>query len=227
MTFQRLLSRLAFWRGPAPDCGCPETPTADPSVTAALTALGAKLARADGHIAPEEFDRFVEAFPPHPQAHRDVHRLYGLAGETTLGFEGYARRIGKRYSACPELLERVMDGLFEVAKADGAVTTDELAYLERVANLAGVPPLAFRRIRNEHLGAAPDDPYRVLGVPADASDETVRSAWKRALVGVHPDKEAGLGGSPERVAAAEQAASALNAAYDAVMRERRALASAA
>ncbi len=227
MSLLRILSGLAFWRAPARDCGCPETPGSDPGLSAAVTALGAKLARADGRSDSVEFDSFVEAFPPGPKAERDIRRLYALAGETIHGYEAYARRIGKRYGGCPQLLEHLVDGLFHVAEADGAVTHDELVYLERVAELVGLSPLSFRRLRTDHLGAPADDPYRVLGVAADVSDEAVRAAWRRSLVEHHPDKLAGRGLPQDLIDTAAAQAAAINAAFEAVMRERRAFASAA
>lgn len=227
MGLRQILSTLAPRRAPAPDCGCPDQVGGDPQFSAALTALGAKLARADGHADQVEYDSFVETFPPEPKAAADVRRLYSLAGGTTLGFESYARRIGKRYGRCPDILERVVDGLFRVAGADGRVTPDELAYLERVSDLVGLSPLRFRRLRGEHLGVPADDPYRVLEVPPDAPDEVVRAAWKRAMVEHHPDKAVGRGLSEERVAAEQKQASAINAAFEAVMHERRAFLGAA
>lgn len=224
MTAPRILSALAFWRTPATDCGCPDGTGADPGLSAAVTALGAKLARADGSSDQVEFESFIEAFPPGPTSEPQIRRLYGLAGETTLGYEAYARRIGKRYSRCPELLEKVVDGLFHVAEADGAVTGDELDFLERVSTLVGLSPLKFRRLRTKHLGAPADDPYHILGVEPDAPDEVVRAAWRKALSEHHPDRAANQGG--ERLAAAERRASAINAAFDAVLRERRAFAGA-
>lgn len=224
MSIRNLLDRFATKRAPeaTPGCGCPEGPVRDPDFSAALTALGAKLARADGRTDQVEYDSFVEAFPPEPRAAADVRRLYSLAGGTTLGFESYARRIGKRYGQCPEVLEKVLDGLFHVARADGAVTRDELAYLERVSDLVGLSPLRFRRIRGEHMGVAKDDPYRLLEVPPDATDEIVRAAWKRKMIAHHPDKAVGRGLSDEGIAAEARRASAINAAYETVMHERRA-----
>lgn len=227
MNLRRLLSSLAPRRAPAKDCGCPEKPGADPTFAAAVTALGAKLARADGRADPVEFASFLAAFPSEPGAARDVQRLYRLAGETTLGFEAYAQRIGKRYGHCPGILERIVEGLFAVAESDGAVTADELAYLERVASLLGLSPLVFRRIRHDHLGAAPEDPYRLLDVAPDAPDEVVRQAWRRALVEHHPDKAVGRGLPTDAVEAARTKAAEINAAFHAVMLERRSLAGAA
>jgi DnaJ like chaperone protein len=227
MSFLNAHSGLAFWRSTGRDCGCPDTAEADPGLSAAVTALGAKLARADGRSDGDEFDSFVEAFPPGPNAERDIRRLYALAGQSIHGYEAYARRIGKQYGGCPQLLEKLVDGLFHVAEADGVVSNDELAYLERVAQLVGLSPLSFRRLRTDHLGAPADDPYRVLGVAADASDEVVRAAWKRALVAHHPDKATGLGLPEDKIADAHARTRAINAAFEAVVRERRAYASAA
>jgi DnaJ like chaperone protein len=221
----RMTSRTAR-TSPESDCGCPDSPR-DADLSAAVTALGAKLARTDGRADAAEFDSFVQAFPPEPRAARDVRRLFALAGGTTLGFEAYARQIGKRYGRCPNILERIVDGLFHVAKSDGAVSRDELAYLERVAELMGLSPLSFRRLRADHLGAPANDPYRVLDVAPDASDEAVRAAWKRALTEHHPDKAAGRGLAAELIEAAQQRTSAINAAFDAVMRERQAFMGAA
>jgi DnaJ like chaperone protein len=223
MSVWRAITRFGrFGFKPEDDCGCPETmPGADPAFSAAVTALGAKLARADGRADEVEFDSFIEAFRPDERATQDVHRLYRLARETTLGFEGYAKGLARRYGRCPKVLERVLDGLFHVAKADGAVSGGEIAFIERVGHLFGLSPLTIRRLRNEHLGPAAGDPYHLLGVPPDAPDDTVRAAWKRALSAHHPDRAVGQGLSSDRIEQASARASAINAAFDAVMHERR------
>jgi DnaJ like chaperone protein len=222
------LRRLVAGKATPPPCGgvvaTPCAPDGDPHFSAAVTALGAKLARADGRADSVEFDSFVEMFPPEPAAGNDVGRLYRLARQTPLGFESYAKRLGKRYRNCPKLLESVVDRLFHVARADGVVTGDEVAYLERVAELFGLSPLNFRRLKDEHLGGGPDDPYGVIGVPADASDDIVRGAWRKALSQHHPDRAAAAGLPREAVEAAGVAAAAINAAYDQILRERRAIA---
>lgn len=225
MTVLGKIASLLRRTPPAVPCAaCPEgLPDEDPAFAAAVTALGAKLARADGQPADEEYAAFTEAFQPDPRSEPAVRRFYGLAGGATAGFEAYARRLADRYRACPNLLERVLQGLFHVAGADGVVTPREEAYLKRVSELFGFSPLRFRRIRADHLGLPNGDPYAVLGVEPDASDDVVRSAWKHALKEAHPDRALGSGLSEELIAAAADAAQRLNAAFDAVMRERRAL----
>lgn len=206
-------------------CGCPETlPDADPAFTSAVTALGAKLLRRDRRGPAAAFDSFTQVFPPAPSSWAQIRRFFGLAGKTTLGFEGYAESLARRYRACPKVLERVVDGLFTVAQSDGVVTGEEMAILERVASLFGLSPLSFRRIKSDHLGVKADDPYALLHVEPDAPDEAVRAAWKSAVIELHPDRAAARGAAPEGVAEAEALTKSLNAAYDAVMRERASLA---
>jgi DnaJ like chaperone protein len=211
----------------AADCeDCPPgLPGQDPAFSTAVIALGAKLAKADGRADRLEFTAFSEVFQSPTEEQRDIQRLYDLARQTTLGFEGYAKRLAKRYRNCPQLLEDVLDGLFFIALSDGVVTSDELVYLEDVSRLFGLSPLAFRRLRATHMGAGPDDPYVILGIAADAPDETVRAAWRSALSEAHPDRALSRGLPQDYVLVAQAKSAAINNAYDTVMRERRALVS--
>ncbi len=64
-----------------------------------------------------------------------------------------------------------------------------------------------------------DRAYRTLGVDRSASDQGVEQAYRRKMAQYHPDKVAGA--AEEIRELAEQRASDLNAAYDAVMASRR------
>ena len=226
MSFWRKIAGLAVRGVDEAECDvCPPgLPGEDPAFTTAVTALGAKLAKADGEAQASEYDTFHTIFQADPGSEGAIRRLYQLARQTTRGFEGYARRLRKRYGACPQILEDVLDGLFHIAKADGAVTQDELSYLERVADLFGMSPLSFRRLTATHVGTGPDDPYRILDVPADADDAVVHSAWRMAMSEAHPDRARARGLPLEFIEVAEAKSAAINAAFSTVMRERRELA---
>jgi DnaJ like chaperone protein len=226
MSFWRKIAGLAARNLDEAECDvCPPgLPGEDPAFSTAVTALGAKLAKADGHAQAEEFDAFSQVFMSEPASEGNVRRLYQLARQTTRGFESYARRLEKRYRACPQLLEDVLDGLFFVATSDGVVTSDELAYLARVSELFGQSPLMFRRLKATHLGLEAGDPYAVLGVAHDACDADVRAAWRAMLSEAHPDRARGRGRPAEVIEVAEAKAAAINAAFDTAMRERRAMA---
>jgi len=226
MSFWRTIAGLAARRvddAECPDCP-PGPPGEDPAFTTAVTALGAKLAKADGRADQDEFEAFSIVFQPDSGSERNVHRLYDLARQTTRGFESYAKRLAKRYRNCPQLLEDVLDGLFHIASSDGAVTRDELDYLETVSGLFGFSPLTFRRLKATHLGAGADDPYVILGVLPDAADDLVRAAWRQQVSASHPDRARGRGLPDEFIQVAEAKTASINAAFDAIMQERRELA---
>lgn len=226
MSFWRKIAGLAVRNLDEAECDqCPPgLPGEDPAFSTAVTALGAKLAKADGEAQAAEYDAFSVVFQSDAGSEGNVRRLYQLARQTTRGFEGYARRLRKRYGSCPQLLEDVLDGLFHIARSDGVVTGDELEYLERVSELFGLSPLTFRRIKATHLGAARDDPYVILGIAPDAPDEAVRAAWRAQLAESHPDRARGRGLPAEFVEVAEAKAVAINAAFGEIQRERRSLA---
>jgi len=228
MSLWKNIANLALRRfddAECPDCP-PGPPGEDPAFSTAVTALGAKLAKADGRSDAMEYAAFSKVFAAEEGSDPNVRRLYNLASQTTLGYESYARRLAKRYRNCPEILEDVLDGLFHIAAADGVVTGDEIDYLEQVAGYMEVPVLTFRRLKATHLGMGADDPYGVLSVPHDASDIEVRNAWRHLIAESHPDRAAARGLPPDFAEVAQIKAAAINAAYDTVMRERRAFAEA-
>ncbi len=225
MTFWRNIASLAARRVDGAECpDCPAgLPGEDPAFSTAVTALGAKLAKADGSATGDEFAAFSEVFQSDVASQPNVRRLYDLARQTTHGFESYARRLAKRYGSCPQLLEDVLDGLFHIAKADGMVTVDELDYLERVGTLFGLSSLTFRRLKATHIGVSANDPYVILGVDPDIDDTALRAAWRSALSAAHPDRARSRGLPAEFIEVAEAKSAAINAAFSEVMRERREL----
>ncbi|WP_443749580.1 TerB family tellurite resistance protein [Asticcacaulis solisilvae] len=222
MNFWKNLARMAVRTFDAAECvECPKGPPgADPAFATAVTALGAKLAMADGFAHDVEQRAFLHVFMPEDGARRDVLRLYDLARQTSLGFESYAKRLAKRYSSCPQILEDVLEGLFHIAVADGYLSHEEETYLETVARLFGLGSGAYRRIRAGYVTPDADDPYEILGVAPDASDEDIRRARRAALSEVHPDRIRARGLPIEFEAVYTAKTARINHAFDIVMRER-------
>ncbi|MEO0982824.1 MAG: molecular chaperone DjiA [Pseudomonadota bacterium] len=192
----------------------------DVGFTAAVVGLGAKLAKADGTVTDDEIQVFTRVFRASPEDADAVRRVFNLARQTVRGYEGYARRIGKRYANRPCLLEGVLDGLFQIAGADGVVTHDELIFLETVSNAFGFEPATFRRIKASHLGPDPEDPYVVLGVAHDAPFGDIRTAYRRLMADNHPDRVVIRGAPREFEDAAHEKAAMITSAYARIRAER-------
>lgn len=185
----------------------------DVGFTTAVIGLAAKMAKADGCTTESEIAAAAQVFRPPPGEEEHFRRAFMLAQQTVLGFDSYARQIGRKYRARPCLLEDVLDGLFHIAAADGVVTEAEVDYLAEVANHFGFSDLEFRRIKATNLGPEANDPYAVLGLLPGASMEEVRQAWRRLAAENHPDRMLQRGAPPEFVEIAREKTAAINGAY--------------
>jgi DnaJ like chaperone protein len=227
MSFLKNLARLAARSFDPAECTeCPKGPPgADPAFATAVTALGAKLAMADGFAHEVEQTAFLQVFHPEDRAMRDIMRLYDLARQTSLGFESYARRLAKKYATCPQILEDVLEGLFHIAVSDGQLSDAEETYLETVANLFGISRTCYRRIRAGYAPPSEDDPYVVLGLTPHADDDAVRHARRQRLSEFHPDRIRARGLPQDYETLYTDRAARINHAYDQIVKERQLLAS--
>ena len=188
--------------------------------TIAVIALSAKMAKADGVVTDDEIEAFERLFRVHPDEAANVRRVFDMARRDTAGYETYARQIARLFAGNPALLEDILDGLFEIAKADGVLHPGELALLERVAEIFGFAPNEFRRIRASHFAPDAADPYVVLGVAYDASDDEIHRTYRRLVRENHPDSLIGRGVPQEFVRLATDKLAAINVAYDRIEVER-------
>jgi DnaJ like chaperone protein len=193
----------------------------DPGVafTIAMIALSAKMAKADGAVTRDEIETFDRLFRVPQSEKTNVHRVFNLARRDTAGYEAYASQIARLYANNPALLEDIMDGLFEIAKADGVFHPGEAAFLERVAEIFGFAPNEYRRIRATHFKDAAD-PYVILGVAFTATEEEIRRTYRRLVRENHPDSLIARGVPEEFVKLATDKLSAINNAFDTIEKER-------
>src|SRR6185437_1978128 len=195
---------------------------ADPGIvfTIAVIALAGKMAKADGAVSDAELDAFARVFRVPPQEEDNVRRIFNLARQDVAGYESYAQQIARLYVGNPAILEDVLDGLFEIAKADGVLHPGEAAFLERVADIFGFAPNEYRRIRASHFAPELTDPYVILGVSYVASEDELRQTYRRLVRENHPDSLMGRGVPAEFVKLATDKLAAINAAYEKVQAER-------
>jgi DnaJ like chaperone protein len=188
--------------------------------TIAVIALGAKIAKADGQVSRSEVAAFKEVFqvPHHETA--NVARVFDLAKRDARGFEPYAQQIARMFKPGHPVLEELLDGLFHIARADGRVQDAEMAYLAEVARIFGFTEANFARIREANLGPDEADPYTILGVTREMSNEEIRAAWRKLVRDNHPDKLIAQGLPEEFVTLANNKLATINAAYDKVAKER-------
>ncbi|MCU0888137.1 MAG: TerB family tellurite resistance protein [Rubritepida sp.] len=190
-----------------------------------VVVLSAKLAKCDGPVVRAEIDAFKRLFRIPPENMKDVAELFDQARESADGFEPFADRMGEAFSDNRVLLEDVLGALFQIARADGALTRGEVRFLQRVQVGFGLNETAWERARDGRAqGSASEagfDAYAVLGIPANASDEEVRAAWRRLMRENHPDALAARGVPAEFIQRATNKVAEINAAWDRIKRDRK------
>ncbi len=186
----------------------------------AVIVLGAKMAKADGRVTADEIRAFRDVF--HVPAHemKNVGRLFNQARRDSHGYEPYARQLGRLFRGNPAVLEKLIDGLFHIALSDGVAHPAEIAYLAEIARIVGFDKATFERIQASHLGPSASDPYALLGVARNASDQDLRSAWRRLIRENHPDTLIAQGLPKEFVDIATDKMARINAAYDEIRAQR-------
>ena len=187
--------------------------------TVAMIALSAKMAKADGVVTTDEVLAFRDLFHVPPGEERNVIRLFNLAQQDVAGFEVYAKKLADLFPYDRKTLLDILDGLFYIAKADGVVHQDEISYLERVAEVFGLDDREFSRVLARHVREN-SDPYEVLGLGSEASDEDLKKKYRREVLETHPDRLIARGVPEEFVQIANDRLAALNAAWAQIRAER-------
>src|SRR5882724_10672288 len=188
--------------------------------TIGVIALGAKMAGADGEVSDTEIEAFRNFFQVPPGEEKNVERFFNLAKRDVAGFESYARQLAALFPDAPEVLENVLEGLFEIAKADGPIDAAEADYLAKVASAFGLSSARFERAKAAALGVMECEPCTILGIDPLATDEQIRDAWLRHVKANHPDRLMAQGLPEEAIAMATRKLALINDAYDRLRRER-------
>ena len=190
--------------------------------TIGVIALGAKMAKADGVVTRDEVIAFKEVFKVPEGEMENVSRVFNLAKQDVMGYQAYANQLASLLKGNRKLLEDVLEGLFHIAMADGVFHPNEEQFLADVAQRFGFTRTQFNYIKARHVSAvAKSDPYEVLGIAPDIDDDTLKSHYHKLVFDNHPDRMIARGVPPEFVSLATKKVAAINAAYEAVAKERR------
>lgn len=180
----------------------------------AVIGLGAKMAKADGHVTRDEVTAFRDVFHIAAKDEAGAARVFNMARTDIAGFQDYATRIHTMFADQPDMLTDLMEGLFHIAMADGFYHPNEDAFLEQVAHIFNIPDMEFRALRARFVPDAIPDPYSVLGVTPDMELEDMRAFWRKLVRENHPDAMMARGVPEEAVRLAEKRMIDINRAWE-------------
>jgi len=189
--------------------------------TLSLVALSAKMAVADGVVSDSEVRAFRGLVQVPEEDVERIERFFDLAQRDVAGFASYARKIKRMFGDNPDTLEHVLEGLFNIAAADGMIHEGELEYLEKVSEIFGFDAEKFRQISSRYMMVENGvDPYQALGILPDASDDQVRVAYKKLVREYHPDRLLANGVPKELLDLGTARMALINVAYGAIANTR-------
>ena len=183
-----------------------------------LMVLSSAVIKADGQVSQSELN-CVREF---------IRRNFGdsVVDEAMRMLDGFNRQQVNIYSVGPQIADnmnysqrlQLFHYLVQIATADGNFSKSEKSVLEAIG--------AVIRLNNSDINSViamfyrenDESAYAVLGISPNATDDEVKTAYRRMAMKNHPDKVASLG--PEVQKAAEEKFRQIQDAYETIKRQR-------
>jgi DnaJ like chaperone protein len=192
----------------------------------AVFVLLGRLAKTDGRVDESEIascERLMQRLGLNERGRRAAVASFqrGKQLETDLSPAFAVLRQSRRHA--PLFLEIFID----MALADGRIDPEERRLLGKFAWMLGVRESTLEMLLTRRAGGGRgagstdgSDPYAVLGLDRQASDDEVRRCFRKLMSRHHPDKLAASGAAPEMVKLAQERTQEILAAYEKIKAAR-------
>ena len=187
------------------------------SFLVSLLVLSAAVIKADGKTLQAELD-YVKDF---------VRRNFGEAAvpEAMRMLEEFTRQEVNIYAVGPQIARymnysqrlQLFHYLVQIAMADGHFDKKEKSVLEAIGATIGLSQGDYESVISMFYKEA-NAAYNVLGISPTATDDEVRTAYRKMAMKNHPDKVATLG--PDVQKAAAEKFRQVQEAYETIKKER-------
>ena len=173
--------------------------------------LTAAVLRADGNVTRNELEFVKELYKQNfgiDKTKADMLVLRDILQETIIPWENAC--IGIRQNMIQTERTKLIHYLFAIAKADGNITQNELNIIKNISMNVNLTQWDFEAIRSKFTGTynrefweeytggsgrqsthyKREDYYKTLGLENTATDEVIKSTYRKLARQHHPDKHA-------------------------------------
>ena len=182
--------------------------------TISFIVLAAKLAKSDGQVTDDEIQAFKEKFNVPKTELGKVGKIFNEAKRDVYGYKQIADQVGLVFSDNKLLLEEMLNNLFFIAASDGQISVNEIDLLRSISKSFSFNEKTFQRIFQINLKESASDPYKILTVSRDDSDQKIRKKWIELNKEHHPDNLIAKGMPNEFIEQSNKELAAINLAYD-------------
>lgn len=179
----------------------PPQQTSAGDLTMSLVVLTAALMKADGRVTQRELDHVRRFFVQQFGEVQSVQLLVVLRDVLKRDIPVHEVCAQIRHNMPHPVRLQLMHYLIGLAHADGQVDRAELDLLRRIGHDMGVSDKDLGSLSAMFRTADPTAAYDILEIPASATDEEVKKAYRRMAMKYHPDKVAQLGEEVQHAAA--------------------------
>jgi DnaJ like chaperone protein len=183
-----------------------------------LLVLSSAVIKADGQVSQSELN-CVREF---------IRRNFGdsAVDEAMQMLDGFNRQQVNIYSVGDQIASNMNSSqrlqlfhyLVQIATADGNFSKSEKSVLEAIGAVIRLNNSDINSIIAMFYRENDESAYAVLGISPNATDDEVKSAYRKMAMKNHPDKVASLG--PEVQKAAEEKFRQIQDAYETIKRQR-------
>ena len=183
-----------------------------------LLILSSAVIKADGQVSQSELN-CVREF---------IRRSFGdsAVDEAMRMLDGFNRQQVNIYSVGDQIASnmnysqrlQLFHYLVQIATADGLFSKSEKSVLEAIGAVIRLQNSDINSVIAMFYKETDESAYAVLGISPSATDDEVKSAYRRMAMKNHPDKVATLG--PEVQKAAEEKFRQIQDAYETIKRQR-------
>lgn len=197
--------------------------------------LSAKIAKADGHVSPEEIKVFKEYFDFEKYGIKDAGEIFDQSANNSERVEDISKAIYSSVGNNRELLEYIVIGLLQIAGADGVFHYNEIKLLNEIIEIFGFSErekdglFAIFGIEGKTdqddegpSGEQLEDPihiekavyFRILNIEPGATTEEIKSAYRFLARKHHPDVLHSKGIPTSEIKKSENILKMINEAYN-------------
>lgn len=182
-----------------------------------LLILSAAVMKADGKVLKSELDFVRNFFTQQFGIAESQQRMLMLREILKKEYSLQEVCMQIRYNMQLPLRLQLLHYLFGISLADGVAAPSEVEVIRKIASYLNISQQDFESIKAMFVKDT-KSAYRVLEITPDASDEEVKKAYRKMAIKYHPDKVSNLG--EDIMKAANEKFQQLNAAYEAIKKER-------